>query len=58
MNYDQECKLEIKVVLDQTLLPGKATQSSNTWVNRAVNQYVFIIYSKGGLRAIPEQIWL
>ena len=58
MNYDQECKPEIKVVLDQTLLPGKATQSRNTLVTRAVNQYVFIIYSKGGLRAIPEQIEL
>ena len=58
LNYDQECKPEIKVVLEQTLLPGKATQSSNTLAAPAVNQYVFIIYSQGGLRAIPEQIEL
>ena len=45
LNYDQECKPEIKVVLDKTLLPGKATQLSNTLVARAVNQYVSIIYS-------------
>ena len=60
LNSDKKCERELEVVflpvlvlvLEQTLILGKAAQSSDTSAARVVNQYLFITYSQGGLRAM------